>query len=164
MIRFSDRSEAGRLLAEQLLDYRNREGVIVAPVHLLAEEVAETVARQLGVRYVDGVESVPPRSGSTVILVDDGFESTERVFEAGLVARDHGAAVVVSAAPVGNRDVCRELKTLMDRSLCLATPMPFRGTSFWYDDSMQAAATLLFGSVRTPLPRRQPSRRKQATR
>jgi predicted phosphoribosyltransferase len=154
MVRFRDRREAGRLLAERLGDYRGRGGVMVAPVQLLAEDVAEEVARQLEVLYVDAVEALPDLAGGTVILVDDGFESAERVFEAGLVARDRGAVVLVSAAPVGDRDVCRRLSRLMDRSECLAMPVPFHGSDSWYADSMQVAATLLFSSPRPTLRRR----------
>jgi predicted phosphoribosyltransferase len=159
MVRFRDRRAAGRLLAERLGDYSGCGGVIVAPVQLHAEDVAEEVARQLGALYVDAVEALPVLAGGTVILVDDGFESAERVFEAGLVARDRGAVVLVSAAPVGDRDVCRRLSRLMDRSECLAMPVPFHGSDSWYADSMEVAASLLFSSPRTTVRRRRPHAR-----
>lgn len=144
MLRFMSRDEAGRLLGASLSDYRNRCDVVVTPVHVRAEEVAEKLAVMLSAVYAASAESLRDITGGTVILVDDGFDSSERVYETSLVARDRGAVVIVAVAPVGRREVYQKIISLVDRCFCLATPAPFHSTGFWYDDTMQIAAQMLF--------------------
>ncbi|HEX6313748.1 MAG TPA: hypothetical protein VFZ73_02770 [Gemmatimonadaceae bacterium] len=146
MFRFSDRNHAGRLLGAALREYGGRCDVAVVPVHDRATGVAEKVAAILGALYATAAEELPDVMGATVILVDDGFDSSTRIFEASLVARDRGAAFVVASAPVGRREVYHRLHAMVDRSVCLATPTPFHSTGFWYDDTMQFAAQLLFSN------------------
>jgi predicted phosphoribosyltransferase len=159
MLRFTNRNQAGRLLGAALREYGGRCDVAVVPVHDRATDVAEKVASVLGAVYATAAEELPDIVGATVILVDDGFDSSARIYEASLVARDRGASIIVAGAPVGMRGVWHQIDAMVDRSFCLGTPTPFQSTGFWYEDTMQFAAQLLFS---TPPPSFTLTRRSRA--
>lgn len=147
MLRFSDRSEAGRLLASLLGEYTGRADVVVMPVRMRAIEVAESLSAVLRTRYLTAYaasDSLALLAGRTAILVDDGFDSVDRLREAIIVARGSNAARIVAAAPVGAVDVAHAVSRMADHSVCLSMPMPFRSVGFWYDDSLSAAARAVF--------------------
>jgi predicted phosphoribosyltransferase len=147
MLRFSDRREAGRLLASLLGEYTGRADVVVMPIRMRAAPVAEGLSAVLGARrlpaYADS-DALAVLGGSTVILVDDGFDSIDRMREAMIVARGCDAVRIVAAGPVGTVDACHAISSMVDRSVCLSMPTPFRSVGFWYDDSFRAAARAVF--------------------
>lgn len=147
MLRFSDRREAGRLLANLLGEYTGRADVVVMPVRMRAAPVAEGLSEVLGARHVPayaGSDALAVLGGSTVILVDDGFDSIDRLREAMIVARGCDAVRVVAAGPVGTAEACHAISSMVDRSVCLSMPTPFHSVGFWYDDSFRAAARAVF--------------------
>jgi len=147
MLRFSDRPEAGRLLASQLGEYSGRKDVVVMPVRMRALQVAQSLSAALGTRCVTAYaasDAIASLEGRTVILVDDGFDSIARMREAVIVTRGCDALRVVTAAPVGTVEACHAISRMVDRSVCLSMPTPFRSVGFWYDDSFRDAARAVF--------------------
>src|SRR5687768_16052034 len=98
MFRFNDRHEAGRLMVALLSEFMGKPGVMVMPVRARAAEVAEGLSEAMGAGFVApdaDASELDELSGATVVLVDDGFNSTERLREAAMVARGCGAVRVV---------------------------------------------------------------------
>lgn len=197
MKRFADRSDAGRLLAQRLQDYRGRDVLVLGlprggvPV---AYEVARDlgapldvlVVRKLGVPYqpelafgaigedgarvlnqsvlrhvrvgesdIAAVEAAQrielqrrieryrggrpplPLAGRVVIIVDDGFATGSTAQAAVTVARAHGAATVVLAAPIGSGETVAALRSVADDVVCLGAPAGFVAVGQGYRDFRQ---------------------------
>lgn len=74
----------------------------------------------------------PSLRGRTVIVIDDGL-ATGSTMEAAISAlREHHAAKIIVAAPVGAADSCHRLRAMADEVICLETPEPFRAVGLWY--------------------------------
>lgn len=147
MLRFSDRREAGRLLARQLGEYASKADVVVMPVRMRATPVAEGLSAALRALQLPAYatsDALELLGGRTVILVDDGFDSIDRMREAMIVACGSGAVRIVAAGPVGTVEASLAISSMVDRSICLSTPTPFHSIGFWYDDSFRAAARAVF--------------------
>ena len=143
-------------MAGLLSEYAGHAGVVVMPVRGRAAPVAEGLSGILGVGFlsVDPTASeLGKLAGKTVVLVDDGLDSSERLREAAMVARGCGAVRVVAAGPVGTTEACHRIARIVDHCLCLATPSPFHSTAFWYDDSFRAGARALFAGTWRARPR-----------
>ncbi len=195
---FSNRHDAGRQLAKQLMEYAVRPGVIVLGLARGGVPVAYEVARRLGVPLdvfvvrklgVPGYEetamgaiasgevcvlnesliadigltraavdrvrsgeqlelerreiayrgSRPPVDvhGSTVIVVDDGLATGATMKAAVSALRKRGAARIVVAVPVASPQACVELRSEVDRCVCVLTPPDFYGVGVWYEDFTQ---------------------------
>ena len=160
MLRFNDRFEAGKLMAGLLSEYAGQAGVVVMPVRGRAAPVAEGLSGILGVGFlsVDSTASeLGKLAGKTVVLVDDGFDSSDRLREAAIVVRGCGAVRVVAAGPVGTTEECHRIAGIVDQVVCLATPTPFHSTAFWYDDSFRAGARAIFAGTHRTRPRQERS-------
>ncbi|HLN15987.1 MAG TPA: alpha/beta family hydrolase [Acidimicrobiales bacterium] len=72
--------------------------------------------------------------GRTAVVVDDGIATGSTARAACLVARAHGAAAVVLAAPVGAQRSITELEAVADEVVCVETPVSFFAIGEWYDD------------------------------
>jgi len=70
--------------------------------------------------------------GKTVIVIDDGLATGSTMEAAVRALREHHAAKVIAAAPVGAVDNCVRLRTLADEVICLETPEPFQAVGRWY--------------------------------
>jgi putative phosphoribosyl transferase len=125
---FRDRKEAGRLLAQELEQYRNREGVVVVAVRETGNEVAREIAERLG------VETALGKSAITVILVDDGALTGATMRDAIRQLKQRSRARVVAALPVGSSDACEILSREADEVICLAISEPFTSVSESYVD------------------------------
>jgi hypothetical protein len=139
-------------------EYVGKPGVMVMPVRARAAEVAEGLSEAMGAGFVApdaDASELDELSGATVVLVDDGFDSTERLREAAMVARGCGAVRVVAAGPVGTTEACHRIARIVDRCVCLATPTPFHSVAFWYDDSFRAGARAIFAGTSRNSPRRE---------
>ncbi|MGO8872831.1 MAG: phosphoribosyltransferase family protein [Acidimicrobiales bacterium] len=97
-------------------------------------ERAELDRRAL--RFRGGAPRVP-LDGRTVIVVDDGIATGSTARAACQVARAHGAAHVVLAAPVAPPDWTRRLEGDADEFVCVDTPEPFFGVGQFYADFAQ---------------------------
>ena len=91
-------------------------------------------------------------AGMIAIVIDDGL-ATGATMEAAVIAlRDHRAARIVAAAPVGARDSCRRLGELADEVVCLRTPEPFRAVGCWYHDFAQTTDAEVIGLLKASAP------------
>jgi putative phosphoribosyl transferase len=83
-------------------------------------------------RFRAGRDPVPLR-GKVVVVVDDGVATGSTAKAACLVARDHGAARVVLAAPVAPRSWTERLEAAADEYVTVATPEPFHAVGQFYE-------------------------------
>ena len=90
-------------------------------------------------RLYRGGRAPPALSGRSVIIVDDGIATGSTMQAAVEVARRHGAARVVVAAPVAPPDTLETLAAQADELVCLASPLHFRAVSQWYDSFDQTS-------------------------
>jgi predicted phosphoribosyltransferase len=73
-----------------------------------------------------------PLTGRTALLVDDGIATGATMRAAVQVARAHGAARVVVAAPVAPPDVVAAMQREADEVVVLEQPEPFWAVGSWY--------------------------------
>jgi predicted phosphoribosyltransferase len=108
-----------------------------------ADEVIEAVtareAAELERREQIYREGRPPPElrDRIVILVDDGLATGASMRAAVKALRQHGAAKIVVAVPVGPPDTCRELEEEADETICLSTPVFFQAVGQYYEDFSQ---------------------------
>lgn len=102
----------------------------------LAKERPELTRRE---RTYRGDRPPPEVAGKTVILVDDGLATgaTMRAAVSALAVRS--PARVVVAVPVAPPETIAELEAEVDEVVCLATPEPFFGVGYWYEDFEQTS-------------------------
>jgi predicted phosphoribosyltransferase len=110
-----------------------------------ADEVIEAVtareAAELERREQIYREGRPPPElrDRIVILVDDGLATGASMRAAVKALRQHGAAKIVVAVPVGPPDTCRELQEEADETICLSTPPFFQAVGQYYEDFSQTS-------------------------
>jgi putative phosphoribosyl transferase len=75
----------------------------------------------------------------TVVVIDDGIATGSTARAACQVARAHGAARVVLAAPVAPPGVKVRLGAHADELVCLDTPEPFLAIGWFYEDFSQTS-------------------------
>jgi len=197
---FINRTEAGRLLAQKLEKYANRNDTIVLGLPRGGVPVAYEVAKRLcapldvfivrklgvpgfeelaagaiasgGVRVLnedvvraipyasDAIEAVTARETAELqrreqiyregrpapelrdkiaILVDDGLATGATMRAAVKALRQHDAAKIVVAVPVGPPDTCHELSQQADETICLSTPPFFQAVGQYYEDFAQTS-------------------------
>jgi putative phosphoribosyl transferase len=132
------------------------------------ERVAEREQRELERRQqaYRGGRAAPELAGRKVILVDDGLATGSTMRAAVAAVRKGKPGRIVVAVPVGARDTCRALRAEADEVVCAATPEPFWGVGYWYQDFSQTSDEevqgLLAAAPRTtrakPAPRSAPGR------
>lgn len=109
-----------RVLNDQVV---RRAGVSAAAMAAVEEAELAELHRRVH-RYRGGRPAVPI-TGTTVIIVDDGFATGATARAAALVARAGGAARVVLAAPIGAPDTVAALREVADEVVCLGAPVGF---------------------------------------
>lgn len=122
--------------------YRHLNTDVIQSFGVSPEELEEEVRRQQQeidrriARYRGG-RALPPLSGWTVILVDDGI-ATGATFYASLAAlRALGAGRLVAAVPVAPTHVPDELRSKVEEAVILGTPQLFFGIGQFYEDFAQ---------------------------
>ena len=106
------------------------------------EEIARTETRERAEvarraeRFRAGARRLDLR-GQTALIVDDGIATGSTARAACRVARAHGAARVVLAAPVASPRTIDELRSDADEVVCLQTPEWFFGIGQFYADFTQ---------------------------
>lgn len=84
-------------------------------------------------RALRSVRPREPLTGRTAVLVDDGIATGSTMRAAVRVARAHGAARVVVAAPCAPPDVVSMLSSEADDVIVLEQPEPFWAVGQWYE-------------------------------
>ena len=74
-----------------------------------------------------------------MILVDDGLATGSTMRAAALAVRRSNPARVVVGVPVASPETCDEFRDVVDETVCLLTPRPFRAVGLWYDDFSQTS-------------------------
>src|SRR5213080_2240593 len=158
---FRDRREAGRRLADHLLEYRGRPDVLVLGLPRggvpVAFEVARAlhasldvlVVRKLGLPGHEELAMGAIASGGILVLNPEVIEalgvpmalirSAAAREQAELERRERNAAAIVVAVPVASESTCRELEPLADRVVCLIRPRSFGAVGEWYLDFGQTS-------------------------
>lgn len=73
----------------------------------------------------------------TVILVDDGLATGASMRAAIEALKLLNPGKVVIAVPTASIETCAELESIADDIICAATPHPFRGVGYWYENFSQ---------------------------
>jgi putative phosphoribosyl transferase len=102
----------------------------------VASEVRELQRREEA--YTGGREP-PELEGKTVILVDDGLATGSTMRAAAEAVRRLNPARIVVAVPVASPETCEEFRDVVDETVCVLTPSPFRAVGLWYDDFSQTS-------------------------
>jgi putative phosphoribosyl transferase len=123
----------------------------------LAEEDAaamverESVELARRVRMYRGGRAMPPLSGRTVIVVDDGVATGATARAAARSARLRGASRVILAAPVIAAASLPELKLDFDDVVAVHYPSPFFAVGRWYERFEQVPDESVLGCLRQGL-------------
>jgi len=86
--------------------------------------------------------------GRTVIVVDDGIATGASARAACQIVREHGAARVVLAVPVGPSAVIRDLRDVADEVICVHAPTRFGAVGQFYADFEQTTDEEVRASLR----------------
>jgi len=133
---------------------------VVEACRIRADELAEVEARERAEverraqRYRDGAPRVQ-LVGHTAVVVDDGMATGSTARAACRVARAHGAASVVMAAPVASGHAVRQLLAVADAVVVLEQPEPFFAVGQWYlrfDQTSDAEVVDLLARACQPRP------------
>jgi putative phosphoribosyl transferase len=120
------------------------EHTVIRQAGITAQQIATVEAQERAeierraARYRDGRTPVP-LSGRVVVIVDDGIATGSTALAAIQVARHRGAARVVLAAPVAAAETARELASVVDELVCVATPEHFAAVGQFYRDFSQTS-------------------------
>src|SRR5204862_3334302 len=87
----------------------------------------------------DGDRALPELEGKTVMLVDDGLATGSTMRAAALAVRRLNPARVVVAVPVAAPETCEQLRAVVDETVCVLTPHPFRAVGLWYENFAQTS-------------------------
>lgn len=124
---------------ELVIDEQTREATGTSREYIAEEAKAEwlEIERRRAL-YLAGRAPVPVQ-GATVIVVDDGIATGTTVRAALKAVRRRGASRVVLAVPVAPHDTLMQLRSDVDRVICLAEPEPFRAIGLHYVDFHQVS-------------------------
>jgi putative phosphoribosyl transferase len=117
---------------------------LVRRLGLGRDELERTVANELRElqrreeAYMSGREP-PDVEGKTVILVDDGLATGSTMRAAALAMRRLTPARTIVAVPVASPETCADFRDVVDETVCVMTPSPFRAVGLWYDDFSQTS-------------------------
>ncbi len=106
---------------------------------LAAAEARERGTLERMARVFRGGRPPIPLQGRTVVLVDDGIATGATARAACTVARAHGAARIVLAAPVIPSQTLGSLRDVADDLVCVESPDPFFAIGQWYADFSQTS-------------------------
>lgn len=79
----------------------------------------------------------PPIDGKLVILVDDGLATGSTMLAAVRALREEHPQRIIVAVPVASREAVALLRGEGVEVVCPATPEPFYGVGWWYQDFSQ---------------------------
>ena len=103
----------------------------------LVEAQREEIIRRQALYRKD--RRLPVLTGRTVILVDDGIATGSTFFASVQSIRELNPHRLIGAIPVGPIETIREVRTLVDELVVLATPDPFWAVGSHYVDFAQVS-------------------------
>jgi putative phosphoribosyl transferase len=111
---------------------------IVSSLGISSRKIDEVAARELRElqrrdRVYRGNRPSPNLKDRTVILVDDGIATGANMRAAITVLREEQPRSIIVAIPVASSSICDELRSEVDKLVCLMTPEPFYSVGLWYD-------------------------------
>ena len=115
---------------------------VIDMLHIPRSEIDTVIARErqeLARRdheYRDG-RPPPHVTGLIPILVDDGLATGSTMLAAVRALRQEQPAQIVVAVPVASREAVELLRREGAEVVCPATPEPFYGVGWWYQDFAQ---------------------------
>jgi len=127
-------------LAEGGAVYLNRDVLTSADVGaeelrtVIAEETRELERR---VQRYRGGRQLPPLTGRTVILVDDGLATGGTARAAVRALRGFGARRIILAVPVAASQTAQQLREEVDVLVCADEPSNLWAIGAWYEDFHQ---------------------------
>ena len=121
-----------RVLNEEIIQHLGIFEDVIARV--AAREQQELERREF--TYREG-RPLPEISGKTVILIDDGLATGATMRAAVTALKAKRPHKLIVAVPTAAPDTCASIQKLVDRMVCLITPMPFGGVGAWYEDFSQ---------------------------
>lgn len=121
-----------RILNHDVVDYL---GIPERVIDAVAEMEQRELERRE--RLYRGDRGTPDVRGKTVILVDDGLATGSTMRAAAEALRKQQPARIVVAVPVSAPATCDEFRNEVDEIVCGATPEPFLGVGYWYEDFSQ---------------------------
>lgn len=104
-------------------------------IERVAAQEKEELARRD--RVYRGNRPAPEIRDRTIILVDDGIATGATIRAAIATLRQQQPKEIVVAVPVAAPSVCQELRTEVDKLICLRKPEPLHSISLWYEDFSQ---------------------------
>ena len=99
----------------------------------------ETTELQRREKIYRGGRPAPELHNQIVILVDDGLATGATMRAAVKALRQHDAAKIVVAVPVGPPDTCEEIAQEADEAICLSAPPFFQAVGQYYEDFSQTS-------------------------
>lgn len=121
----------------QVLNEEVIRGLAIAEATIERVAAAELQELRRRERAYRGERPAPRIQDRRIILVDDGLATGATMRAAMAVVRHQEAAEVVVAVPVAPPDTVAALRQEADAVICPATPEPFLGVGFWYEDFAQ---------------------------
>ena len=140
--------DGARVLNDEVLQLAH-----VTASELAAVEERERAELERRARRFRGARPRIDLTGRTALIVDDGIATGSTARAACHVARAHGAARIVLAAPVAPPDAGRRFAGVADELIVCETPEPFYGVGQFYADFSQTSddevVDLLAAAART---------------
>jgi predicted phosphoribosyltransferase len=130
---FTDREEAGRLLASCLTEYTNRsDSALVMGISNGGVAVGSELARALRIPLRPLSSPGSEIRDRAVILVDEVIASPDEMRNGIAELRRAGAIRVVAAAPLLSREVLPQLWQAANDVAFLMAPMPLGDPAHWF--------------------------------
>lgn len=105
----------------------------------IIDKVSAKELRELRRREYSYRDNRPPLKvkNRTVILVDDGIATGSTIRAVIALMRQQQPKQIIVAVPVAPETVCKELRTEVDKLVCLTMPEPFYAVGLWYENFSQ---------------------------
>lgn len=118
-----------------------RSGLSDDELATLLTEARQDVARR-ETTYREG-RPAQPRTGKTIVLVDDGLAAGSMIAPAVEALRHEGVARIVVAVPLAVPEAVKTLESQADEVVCLRTPDSAYALVPWYDEPPEIGEELI---------------------